>query len=493
MRACDSFLLAALLVLGFGAPAEAAPANPQIPGLEAAARVIDAEAAGHPNGSMTVAIVVRGHLVWIRSYGFADPERRIRATPDTVYRIGSITKQFTGLALLRLVSDGRARLDDPIIRYVPEARPALGPGAATIDLLALATHRAGLAREPNDPQNIYSVGPIDQWQRLAREALAHTQSLFPANERGRYSNIGYATLGLAIERASGVPYVDYVENRIVRPLGLRSTTFRPDAAMLARLAVGYRSSRTAEVAQARAELANGRGFRIPNGGLFSTAPDLARFMAFEMGGVSHGPVGSRTLRENFARSFAMSGGGRYGVGFTIAAYGERRLVGHNGLTPGYVSGAYFDPETRIGIVCLASAEDMCRSRFIEAYAALSPAWAPEVARMRAARAAIEVRVAAQRPYPRGEQVLRDFVASLAAGTPDYSRLSPVHGDLVRDNLAFLRSELVPLGALQSVTFQRVDAGGADVYETRFANGALIWALTFDEAGILETANMRSVQ
>lgn len=490
MTARGILLGAGAVLLGACLYASSAMAQVDASRLEAAARIVDAEAAGYQNGSMTVALVVRGELVWVRSYGYADEGRTVPATSDTVYRIGSLTKQFTGLALLKAVAEGHARLDDRVTDYLPELKPVLGADAP-VDLLALATHRAGLAREPDDPDYVYSTGAIDQWRQLANEALARTRAPYAPNEYSRYSNIGYAALGLAIERASGVDYVTFVEDRLIRPLGLHSTSFRADEALLARLAVGYRSSTGRDTAESRSEIA-GRGYRIPNGGLFSTASDMARFLAFEMGAAPHPPLDNATLEANFGRSFPGAGGGRLGIGFIEEAHGARRLVGHNGLTTGYASSAFFDPEERIGLVCLASAEDMCQSRFIDVYAELSPAWVPVAEAMRAAKAASAARVAAQQPYPQGEVVLRRFIGELAAGAPDYDTLGEGLGGAVRDNLAALRNQFSALGPLQSVGFLRVDPRGADIYETRFTGGSLQWTLTLGEGDILETATMRPV-
>lgn len=458
--------------------------------LASAARLVDAEAARHAHGSMTVAIVDHGRTAWIKSYGFADAERRVPATTDTVYRIGSITKQFTGYALLKLAAERRLKLDDPSVRYVPELPAAIGGATAGVDMLALATQRAGLAREPVDER--YSTGGIDHWQEIARDALMHTQAPFAPYAEARYSNIGYAAVGLAIEAASGEPYIDYVERAIIRPLGMGSTTFRPDAKMLARLAKGYRGADDLDAAPANAELVAGRGYRIPNGGLFSTTTDLAKFMAFEMGEVPHPPLDANAMAENFARNYPMSGGGRYGVGFSVEEFGGRRLIGHNGLVTGYASSAFFDPDAKIGIVCLGSAEDMCQSRFLDVYAALSPAWIAIAAKARAARDAIDGRVSAQQPYPNGEAVLRRFVIGLAAGTPDYSALGTALGGAVKDHLRALQDQFVGLGKLESVRFQRVDAAGADVYKTQFAHGTVEWKLTLDDGTILETATMKAL-
>jgi CubicO group peptidase (beta-lactamase class C family) len=340
--------------------------------LAAAESVFTAEFDRRPIGSLTIGVVEHGRLVWTRSYGSADIESRRPANRETVYRIGSITKQFTALALLQLVAEGRVRLDDAASRYLPELGRVRGFARydGAVSLLSLATHRAGLAREPD--VNGFTHGPINRWQSILRQALAHTSLEFTPNDEAVYSNIGYAALGLAIEDAAATPYIDLIERRVLAPLGMTSTTFRPSAGMLARLAKGYEvSNRIPDPREAQRELHNGRGYKIPNGGLFSTVDDLAKFMSFEM---SYGPaqiVAPGTLTGNFARSYPMRGGARYGIGFMEEHARHRVLLGHDGEVTGYTSSAFFDPTARLGIICLRSADYGCEGAFLqEAFDAL---------------------------------------------------------------------------------------------------------------------------
>ena len=110
-------------------------------------------------GSVTIGIVSDGQLTWSRSYGDADMEKKIMAGPDTVYRIGSITKQFTALMLLQLEQQGRVHFSDPVDKYFPEVNQLQSrfPGAPPITLQQLAMHTAGIGREPM--RNIYLEGP----------------------------------------------------------------------------------------------------------------------------------------------------------------------------------------------------------------------------------------------------------------------------------------------------------------------------------------------
>jgi CubicO group peptidase (beta-lactamase class C family) len=137
-------------------------------------------------GSVTVGIVADDHLVLTRSYGYADTEKKIAANTETVYRVGSITKQFTALMLLQLVEQGKVQLTDPIERYFPEVNKIQGrfPGAPPITFVELATHTAGLDREPDS--DAYLVGPLGEWEKVLIGALPHTKYLYEPGEYDRF-------------------------------------------------------------------------------------------------------------------------------------------------------------------------------------------------------------------------------------------------------------------------------------------------------------------
>ena len=121
---------------------------------------------------LTVGIVSGRELVWTKSYGLADVSKGRPATTDTVYRIGSITKQFTALMLLQLVQEGKVHFSDPVEKFFPEVNQINGryPGAPPITLIQLATHHSGLSEEPDDVER-FTTGPVSQWEQILVAAL----------------------------------------------------------------------------------------------------------------------------------------------------------------------------------------------------------------------------------------------------------------------------------------------------------------------------------
>ena len=355
-------ILCLALAAAFGAvaitPAQQAPQN-----LQGAIARIDAMAAAEQAkdnvASVTVGVVHGAQLIWTRSYGDADAERKIPATKDTVYRIGSITKQFTALMLLQLVQDGTVSLSDPVERYFPEVNKVSGrlANAPPITFVQLATMTAGIAREPSNLPK-YLAGPVAQWEQTTIAALGETKYDYEPGTRYFYSNIGYAILGAALGRAAKTPYTTHVEQRILAPLGMTHTAFEPNATIQPAMAKGYEIGGNGGVTfdQPQREHA-GRGYKVPNGALYTTVGDLARFLAFELGEGPESVLKRMALAEHQGRAYSAGGAlsAGYGIGFQLTRRGEHVFLGHNGAVAGYTAQAYVHLPSKTGIILLRNA------------------------------------------------------------------------------------------------------------------------------------------
>ena len=356
-------LLVVTCVIHLSLPSAPASARGQAaPGIAAALTDLDtqlaADFAKDGIGGVSVGVVSGPTLVWTKHYGYADMEAKRTPTNDTAYRIGSITKQFTALAMLQLVEHGKMRLTDPLEKYVPEIKQVQKPfdGTPSITLLQVATMHSGLSREPGC-QN-HSVGPVSSWQKIVVDCLPMTSY---ANEPGTtflYSNIGYASLGLAIERAGGQPFTDQVTHRILKPLAMERSGWEPSATIRQDLAHGYRHQNNKPDRTGPDRELEGRGYRVPNGALFSTVNDLARFMSWELGDGPDGILPKATQDANYSRAFfsnaAMTSG--YGVGFMISRRGEIAMLGHGGSTAGYHASAIVHRPSKLGVVVLRNCD-----------------------------------------------------------------------------------------------------------------------------------------
>lgn len=357
MRQLRGLVLSSVFFLTYVLPANT-QTPPAAPELKALIERLDAQASAQlakDIASVTVGVVSGADLVWSRSYGLADIEKKIPATPATVYRIGSITKQFTALMLLQLVQDGKVRLSDPVEKHFPEVNKIQGrfPGAPPITLVQLATHTSGLAPEPDNLET-YLKGSVDTWEKVLLAALPHTEYAFEPGTRYSYSNIGYAILGAALGRAAGQPYVEYVKTRIVEPLKMTASSFEPDSRIRSRLARGYVNEDGKVDADTAEREHQGRGYKVPNGALYSTVEDMARFVAFELGQDVPQVLKKEALEENFKRLVTANAGfGRgYGLGFQVLRLGDVVLYGHSGGVAGYQAEAYFHRASGTGVIIL---------------------------------------------------------------------------------------------------------------------------------------------
>jgi CubicO group peptidase (beta-lactamase class C family) len=288
------------------------------------------------------AAVFRGReLLWAEAVGLADVEAKREATPDTRYPIASITKSFVAVAVMQLRDTGALALGDPIQQYLPEA-PA-GPTVAT-----LLSHASGLQREvpgsgwetaefPSREQMLGSLGEVEV-------ALEH-------EGEWHYSNLGFVLLGEVVARLAGMPVERYLDERVLRPLGLEQTSWGPrEPAAGTYLTHPFADAVFDEPGDVD------KGATIAAGGLWSTTGDLARW-----GGFLHEPdpgvLAPETLAE-MRRLRVMAEPQRWtrgwGLGLILNRIGERVFVGHEGGAMGAVSSLMVEQESGVGAVVLAN-------------------------------------------------------------------------------------------------------------------------------------------
>lgn len=334
----------------------AAPGWAQFTPFEAAIAEFDAEVAAgvaeDAAGCVSVAVFIGDEVVWAKGYGWADIENTVACTAETIGRTGSISKSFTAVLMMQLVERGIFDLDDPVVDYLPEVANLADPPAdmQPITFRMLASHTAGLNREP-ELQGAAS-GSIYRWEEKILESIPHTSFKTPPGTEYSYSNIGFGMLGLASSRAAGVPFMTLVEEQIFKPLGMTSSTFIVNTPELAaRLSVGYsRNRETGEVSAERATREHfGRGYKVPNGGIYSTVGDLAKFAAAMMGASSVQILSHESRAEVFT---AQAPAESYGLGFFISEQDGVTLVGHGGSVAGYNADLRFDLDSQIGIAVL---------------------------------------------------------------------------------------------------------------------------------------------
>lgn len=285
-------------------------------------------------------VVARGgKVVKEGAYGLSNVELGVAATPETVFEIGSITKQLTAAAVLMLVEDGRVRLDDPVGKHLPNA-PAAWGGVTVRHLL---THTSGV-------KTYTGLSGFELSRRLKRDdfikALAAHPLDFAPGARYSYSNSGYNLLGHVIESASGQGYWDFMRARIFRPLGMSKTGDRDPRLLHPGRADGYEWDGAKLV---------GRDHDLTDvfsaGAVVSTVRDLARWDA--------ALYTERLLKDSTRAAMwspARLNGGRthpYGFGWNTLDFRGQRLVSHGGQTAGFAANIsrYLDERLTVIVLC----------------------------------------------------------------------------------------------------------------------------------------------
>ena len=365
-----ALIAAVLLAAAAPALAQPAPEVPQsleqlVPRIDATFRDFAIEA--HVPG-MVWGVVRNGRLVHVGAYGEQDLDAHRPVDANTLFRIASMSKAFTALAILKLRDQGRLSLDALAETYVPEMRRWRYPttDSPRIRVRDLLSHVGGFVTDDpwGDRQQVLSEAAFTRMLRAGVPFTRAPQGQF------EYSNLGYALLGRIVTNLSGRPYKDYIEAEIMRPLGMGASGYDIEAAPAERRALGYRWEDEAYVREP--DMAHGAFGAM--GGVQTSAHDYARWVAFLLAawpprdGAEQGPVRRSSVRElgqglNFPAVARRPGGSpedcpqaaAYGMGMRVAVDCDLGLtMAHGGGYPGYGSFLLLLPERGVGIFALAN-------------------------------------------------------------------------------------------------------------------------------------------
>lgn len=421
-------LMAAIFILGasVACPTARAQAVDTInPAMKAR---VDAIAAGvmKEDGvpSASVAVVEGGKLVYTQAYGLAhiDPDKS--ATPDMRYSVGSISKQFTAAAILILQEQGKLKLDDPVGKYVP----GLTRGDE-VTIREILSHTSGYQDYwPED----YLMKPMEQ-PTTAQEILnrwAKKPLDFDPGTQWQYSNTNYVIAGLIVEKVSGQKLVDFLQEHIFRPLGMRSVWDSDTAKLTETDATPYIRYALGPLRKAPKE---GRGWVFAAGELAMTAHDLA---LWDESLIARTVLKPESYAEMFTEVKLKNGNGtHYGLGVSVGDLDGHRDISHSGEVTGFVS----DNEVLLddGVAVAVLTNHMADG-------------ASEIARL------IASTVAGQKQTPVEEETLAMY-RSLQKGEPDRSKFAPnLAGYFDAQTVADFSNSLGPLG--DPLTFHQVYSG-----------------------------------
>ena len=293
-----------------------------------------------------VIVVKDGATVFRKAYGMANLELGVQLQPDHVFALASLSKPFTATAILKLAEEGKLKLDDDIAKYLP-AYPTHGH---RITIEHLLTHTSGLSAlsETSDfraasTQDSPLVDVLDDW-------IKDLPPDFSPGERWAYSNWGYNLLGAIIEKASGMGYSAYLEQRVFKPAGLTQTAYNDRRRIIPMRVTGYDQSgdQVVNLAPIRYRVFTPGGAAT----LVSTVDDLARWNA----ALDSGRVLSQSSLTRMFTSARLKNGTetRYGYGWDLGSYEGRRVEEHGGGTFGFLSYMIRIPEDRVFVAILTN-------------------------------------------------------------------------------------------------------------------------------------------
>ena len=294
--------------------------------------------------ALSIAVVRGADTIVMKGYGMANLENDIPATAQTVYRIGSVTKQFTSVAIMRLVERGKLSLDDEVTKYVPNA-PTHG---RRILVRHLMNHTSGIP-------SYTDVGPA--FGRRSRMDLAHDSLLaivrddslqFDPGTHFYYNNTGYYLLGMILERITGQPYGTYLRDSLFVPNGLTSSVYCSTGPIIKRRASGYDRGREGLVNTDFISM----DLPYAAGSLCSTVGDLVKWTGLLHSGklVNATSFATMTTPVKLTSGRPMS----YGYGLSVDTLGSHRRVHHGGGINGFISELAYYPDDSLTVVVLAN-------------------------------------------------------------------------------------------------------------------------------------------
>ena len=296
----------------------------------------------------------RGVVLTDRAYGFANAEWDVPSTTATKFRIGSMSKQFTAVALLLLEEQGKLSVDDPLSKYLPDIPAAWAP----ITLHQLLTHSSGIPDIVLFPE-FPSLRPLPTTLEMTFARLKDKPLDFAPGAKFQYSNSGYIVLALVIQRLTGQPYESVLQERVLDRVGLRDTGNDANRMLLRQRASGYVAltpipqtppGTPPPVPTTSASIRNAdfvdMSVPVGAGALFTTTGDLLRWEQALFGGA--------ILTSTSVTKMTTAYPGNYGYGLFIGQYDGLRQIGHGGSINGFLSSMTYFPDLDVVVVVLSN-------------------------------------------------------------------------------------------------------------------------------------------
>jgi CubicO group peptidase (beta-lactamase class C family) len=280
-----------------------------------------------------------GQPIVSRGYGMANLEHSVPNTPQTVFRVGSVTKQFTGMAVVLLQERGKLSVNDAICKYLTDCPAAWQP----ITIKNLLTHTAGIPNYTEFPDFVKTAA-VDTTAAELTSRFRDKPLQFALGEKHAYSNSGYFLLGTIIERVSGKAYADFLQENIFAPLGMKDTGYDNPVRIINHRAAGY--ARTTDGFINAAPISMSTAYAA--GALYSTVVDL---LLWDQALYTEKLVSRKSLDEAFTPFKS-----NYGYGWSIGKRYDRQVIAHGGGIFGFSAYIARYPADRVTVVVLSNVE-----------------------------------------------------------------------------------------------------------------------------------------
>ena len=432
--------------------------------------VID-EITTHPEFvGLSVAVARGDRMIVDRGYGIADLEWKAPVDTSTTFRIGSLTKQFTAAAILKLAEQGKLGLDDPLSRYVPD----FDTGGRVVTIRQLLNHTSGIPEYTTQPGFFAKMAPLNLSDAELLQFVSGKPLDFEPGTGWRYSNTNYYLLGMIVAKASGRPYAAFMQDEFFTPLGLAHTRYGSETAIIPNRAQGYAFDPGTGSHSNDAAIS----MTVPGGGgaLVSSAGDLVRWQIALTGGRAIRPASFEQMIGSPVK--IGQGDAADGFGVVIDRLDGQRLIRATGGINGFNSVLSWLPDSGLRVAVVSNSEAM-PSAIVER-------------RIIAALTSDEPPAPRTVPQPGSEAALRKFIADIVAGTPDYSTMSQLGADATRAMLPQLQQIYKDLGPLRSLDFAGVTLQDFDSYRAEFAKGAAVYTILLSPDGTIAMMNYRPV-
>jgi CubicO group peptidase (beta-lactamase class C family) len=503
---------------------------------------------------MGTALVARGsQVLFSKGYGSSNLEWDIPNSPDTKFRLGSVTKQFTAASILLLEERGKLSVNDPVKKYLPDAPAAWDK----ITIFHVLTHTSGIPSFTGFPDYArlepFATTPAELVARFRDKPLD-----FEPGEKWNYSNSGYVLLSYLIEKITGDSYEKFVRENIFTPLGMKDSGYDSNSAVIPHRASGYVAGKNGY------ENAGFVHMSVPQGAgaLYSTTGDLLKW--------EQGLFGGKVLKAPSLEKMITPFKNNYAFGLGVETAGGHKVIEHGGGIEGFVTELDYYPDDKLTVVVLENVngaappgeiarklaalahgenvklpgerkeitlDSKVLSRYVGAYQlAQGPAMLinmfflkvvdaqiefpkddaqgkpsqltlhqngrdimakrlddAEAKRVADAAAAAAKRFKDQTAAPGSEAALRKMIEDVRLGKPDYGTMSSGLAAATRQQLPQLQSSVTQLGAIQSVTFKGVGPAGPDIYQVKFEKGSSEYRIWLAPDGKVESATVRPLQ